>query len=938
MRKLTWWVGGTVVLVAFLGWLQFGRPAVAPRVYKIGWGLSPPFQVRGANGQPAGVAIDLVRTAAERRGIRLQWVYWAESSESALRSKKLDLWPFITITPERLQYFHISEPYLEAEYCLLVRADSPHVKEQDLAKATIGFANTHIDLWHLRNHFPEARPLPRQQRWQVMDDMCQQRSDAAFMDTFTGISTLLEKRGACSDQSLRWIATPDIRSRFGIGATFESRAAADALRWEIGAMAAEGKLAPILGQSGYISHQLESIAALLNARRNVQRLAEAAALFALLFFVAAWQSVRILRERNRTRRAERTLRETEQKLRLMATNMKEMVLAYDMDRRLIFANPAVETLTGYRTAELERAGFINWIHPDDRARMLSYWEGLFQGTAYENEEYRLVARDGRIKWASATWGPMRDAAGRQIGVQGSERDITERKLADEALRESERRFRGLLEHVQLPAAIFDLHANYVFVNDYALAITGWTRDEMIGHHSTEFLPAEEREQFVEFAESLRHTGEPSHWFSERQMLTKDGKWRWLQTNNVVLRDSEGRATAIASLGADVTEHRALQEQYLQSQKLESLGTLAGGVAHDFNNLLTVINGYSDIVLDSLGEQDAVRPKIDQIRKAGARAAELTQQLLAFSRRQISQPRPLDLNRMIDESAAMFRTLLGEDIELTIDLGESPGQVLADPGQMHRVFMNLLANARDAMPDGGRLAIQTMSAAISPGSLAEHPEVVPGPYILLVVRDTGTGIDEQTRVHLFEPFFTTKGPGKGTGLGLPTVYGIVKQSGGWIWVSSELSKGTTFTIYLPRIEAEAASVAEKPPAAAKGGNDQTVLVVEDQDAVRRLATAILKSAGYRVLSAADGSEALALEAQHQGPIDLALTDVVLPGMTGKQLADRLKVVRPEIKVLFTSGYPRDVIADRGVVDRDVAYLAKPYSPDELAAKVREVLGG
>jgi PAS domain S-box-containing protein len=938
MRKLTWWVGGTVVLVAFLGWLQFGRPTVAPRVYRIGWGLSPPFQVRGADGQPGGVAIDLVRTAARRRGIRLQWVYWAESSESALRSKKLDLWPIITITPERLRYFHISEPFLEAEYCLLVRADSPYVEEQDLAKATIGFANSHIDLWHLRNHLPDARPLPRQQRWQVMEDMCQQRSDAAFMDTFTGISTLLEKRGACGDQALRWIATPDIRSRFGIGATFESRAAADALRGEIGAMAAEGKLAPILGQSGYISHHVESIAALLNARRNVQRLAEAAVLFALLFFVASWQSARILRERNRTRRAERTLRETEQKLRLMATNMKEMVLAYDMDRRLIFANPAVETLTGYRTAELEQAGFINWIHPDDRARMLGYWEGLFQGTAYENEEYRLVARDGRTKWASATWGPMRDAAGRQIGVQGSERDITERKLADEALRESERRFRGLLEHVQLAAAIFDLHANYVFVNDYALAITGWTRDEMIGHHSTEFLPAEQREQFVEFAESLRQTGEPSHWFSERQMLTKDGKWRWLQINNVVLRDSEGRATAVASLGADVTEHRALQEQYLQSQKLESLGTLAGGVAHDFNNLLTVINGYSDIVLDSLGEQDAVRPKIDQIRKAGARAAELTQQLLAFSRRQISQPRPLDLNRMIDESAAMFRTLLGEDIELTIDLGESLGQVLADSGQIHRVFMNLLANARDAMPDGGKLAIRTMSVAISAGSLAEHPEVIPGPYVLLVVSDTGMGIDEQTRVHLFEPFFTTKGPGKGTGLGLPTVYGIVKQSGGWIWVSSEVSKGTTFTIYLPRIEAEAATAAEKPPAAAKGGNNQTVLVVEDQDAVRRLAASILKSAGYRVLSAADGSEALALEAQHHGPINLALTDVVLPGMTGKQLADRLKVVRPEIKVLFTSGYPRDVIADRGVVDRDVAYLAKPYSPEELAAKVREVLGG
>jgi CheY-like chemotaxis protein len=294
--------------------------------------------------------------------------------------------------------------------------------------------------------------------------------------------------------------------------------------------------------------------------------------------------------------------------------------------------------------------------------------------------------------------------------------------------------------------------------------------------------------------------------------------------------------------------------------------------------------------------------------------------------------------MIDESAAMFRALLGEDIELTIDLGESLGQVLADPGQMHRVFMNLLANARDAMPDGGKLAIQTMSVAISAGSVAEHPEVVPGPYVLLVVRDTGMGIDEQTRVHLFEPFFTTKGPGKGTGLGLPTVYGIVKQSGGWIWVPSEVSKGTTFQIYLPRIDAEGAAAEEKPPAAAKWGHDKTVLVVEDQDAVRGLAKAILKSLGYQVLSAADGNEALALEARHEGPIHLALTDVVLPGMTGKQLADRLKVLRPEIRVLFTSGYPRDVIAERGVVDRDVAYIAKPYSPQDLAAKVREVLGG
>ncbi|MFY9724437.1 MAG: PAS domain S-box protein [Bryobacteraceae bacterium] len=937
MRKLKWGIGGVVILVAFLGWLRFERTSVAPRVYEIGWSESPPFQMRGADGQPTGLAVDLVRTAASRRGIRLHWVHWTGSPDSALRGKTVDLWPLITVTPERLHYFHISEPYLEANYCLLVRAEGPYVKLQDLATATIGFANGAIDAWELEHHLPHAHSLAQPFRWQVMDDLCRQRSDAAFMDAFSGISILMEERKACGEQALRWISAPQIRSRLGIGSTFASRGVADALRDEIGGIAEEGKLAPILGQWGYMSQQLESIEELLDAKRHEQRLAAAAVLFAFLFVVACWQSVRIMRERNRTRHAEQALREAEQRLRLMANNMKEMVLAYDMDRNLIFANPAVETLTGYRTEELEKGGFVNWIHPDDQARMLPHWEKLFEGRAFVDEEYRLVTRDGRTKWASATWGPIRDEAGRQIGVQGSERNITDRKLADVALRESERRFRGLLEHVQLVAAIFDVSGNFAFVNDYALAITGWTREELMGRHVTKVLPPEERERVRQLAETLLRTGEPSHWFAETPILTKDGNRRRLQVNSVVLRDSAGRVTAVASLAADVTEHRALQEQYLQSQKLESLGTLAGGVAHDFNNLLTVINGYSDILLRTLDDEDPARPEIDEIRKAGARAAELTQQLLAFSRRQITQPRAMDLNRMIEDSGGMFRTLLGEDILVAVNLGKPLGRVLADPGQMHRVIMNLLANARDAMPAGGKLTIETMNADISAADLAEHPELTPGRCVLLIVRDTGVGMDEQTRVHLFEPFFTTKGPGKGTGLGLPTVYGIVKQSGGWIRACSEVGQGTTFEIYLPCIDTEPAAE-ERPAAAAESSNNETVLVVEDQDAVRRLTMSVLKSLGYRVLSAADGDEALGLEAMHEGSIDLVLTDVVLPGMTGKQLAERLKALRPATRVLYTSGYPRDVIADRGVVDRDVAYIAKPYSPKELAAKVREVLSG
>ncbi len=444
-------------------------------------------------------------------------------------------------------------------------------------------------------------------------------------------------------------------------------------------------------------------------------------------------------------------------------------------------------------------------------------------------------------------------------------------------------------------------------------------------------------------ESLALTGQPTHWTAEPGLLTKDGKMRHLQVNNVVLHDAAGKMTTVASLGIDVTEYRVLQEQYLQSQKLESLGTLAGGVAHDFNNLLTVINGYSNIVMRGLSEQDPVRPRIEQIRKAGKQAADLTQQLLAFSRRQITQPRPLDLNSLIEESGEMFRALLGEEIELTSEPGQPLGMVMADPGQMHRVLMNLLVNARDAMPNGGKVSIRTHTINVTSESRKENPDVTPGPTVVLVVSDTGTGMDEQTRGRLFEPFFTTKEPGKGTGLGLSTVYGIVKQSGGWIGVRTATGLGTSFSIHLPcivdaepEITARAIPLVPAPEDTAKLSSHVTVLVVEDQEQVRGFITAILDSLGYNILSAADGDTALAVASSHPGAIDLLLTDVILPGMNGKQLAEKLKLLRPEIAVLFTSGHPRNVIASSGVLDPDVAFIAKPYSPEELAAKLREVL--
>jgi PAS domain S-box-containing protein len=781
----------------------------------MGWTVSAPFQIRGDDGEGRGLAIDLVREAARRRGIKLQWVFCKESSESALRRKVVDLWPLITITPERLKSFHISEPYVEFEYCLLVRADAPYRKAGDLATATIGLANPSIDALQLHRGLPGARPLARPQLQSVMEDLCQQRVDAAFMDGYTAISVLLDQRG-CAGHPIRWIAVPQVRASLGVGSTFEKRGGADAIRDEIGVIAAEGKLASIVGQWGYLSGQhLEFMEAVVTARRREARLVAAAALFALLFVLTCWQTVRVTRERNRARRAERFLREAEQKIRLMANNLKEMVLAYDMNRKLIYANTSVETLTGYTVAALEKEGFVNWVHPDDQSRVIGRWESLFRGSSIQDEEYRLVTKDGRVKWVAATWGPILDEGGRQIGVQGSERDISERKLAEEALRES-------------------------------------------------------------------------------------------------------------------------QERYLQAQKLESIGQLAGGVAHDFNNLLTVINGYSEIVYRKLSKGDPLRPQIDEIRMAGARAADLTQQLLVFSRKQMIQPKPLDLNQVVAESEKMLRRLLGEDIELKTQLCPSPAWVMADLGQIHQVLMNLVVNARDAMPDGGELVLETADVEIDSSYVKEHPEARSGSFVLLAVTDNGTGMDEETSKHIFEPFFTTKGPSQGSGLGLATVYGIVKQSQGWIGFYTEPGKGTAFKIYLPRTDANIEIHPDAEAGRANLGGSETVLIVEDQGEVRSLATSILKACGYRVLDAADGAKALALVECHPEPIHLLLTDVVLPGMNGRELAERLRILLPAVKVLYTSGYTHDVIAHRGVLDRDVAYIAKPYTPDGLAAKVRDVL--
>jgi nitrogen-specific signal transduction histidine kinase len=398
---------------------------------------------------------------------------------------------------------------------------------------------------------------------------------------------------------------------------------------------------------------------------------------------------------------------------------------------------------------------------------------------------------------------------------------------------------------------------------------------------------------------------------------------------------DGEACILA-ITKDVTESKRLEQQMQGAQRMESIGRLAGGVAHDFNNMLGVIIGYSELLQERLPLTDPSRKNVDEIKRAAQRSATLTRQLLAFSRQQILDPRVLNLNSVLDNVSSMLRRMIGDDVQLVLLPEASLGSVKADPSQVEQILMNLAVNARDAMVGGGKLIIETANAELDETYLHTHPSAASGPYVLVSVSDTGHGISPKDMPHIFEPFFTTKGPGKGTGLGLSTVYGIVKQSGGYIWVYSEEGKGTTFKVYLPRIHGPAAQLEQPSAAAGVGGGTETILLVEDEESLRELTRSLLASGGYSVLEAADATIALAIALNHKGKIDLLLTDVVMPGMNGCELEQKLKASRPDLKTAYMSGYADEMIARHGVLSPGVDLLPKPFTRNSLFSKMRSVL--
>ncbi len=688
--KRTWLaLIGVAVVAGLVLAAIFVAPRVADRrVYRIGFEDEPPFHFPDAQGRPTGLAVEILNEAARRKGIRLEWSFRTESSEAALRSGTVDLWPIMTIREERRPYIHFTEPYRESEACLLVRADRPYRASNDLAGSDVWHSGLPITTTLLGAAMPHVRLRVLNNARGLVEKVCRGEAEAAYLDEFTVIDVLMN--GATCGVPLRAINMPTSRGALGIGATFEAADAADRLRDGISDMYEDGALTRLIAQWTYFTgRSMEQSSALLQAQRRERLMLLAVAGTGLLLLLATYLAWRTHQQSLRARRAE----------------------------------------------------------------------------------------------------------------------------------------------------------------------------------------------------------------AERARLT---------------------------------------DQLQQSQRLESIGRLAGGVAHDFNNLLTVINGYAELLQTDERATDDQRDLVAQIAEAGAQAANLTQQLLAFSRKQLIQPVPLDLNAIVQNIAPMLRRLVGEDITLSTTLDPGLATVMADTAQMHQVLLNLVVNSRDAMPKGGHLRLTTANVAVEEGSSAALAGARPGPHVRLSVSDTGVGIDRDVLSHIFEPFFTTKGKGEGTGLGLSMVYGVVQQSQGAITVTSEVGRGTTIEVFLPRAEDMPDVRREAEPRATRASGTETILLVEDQASVRHLAVSVLAPCGYQLLEAESGEAALDLADAHQGLIHLLLTDVVLPGMTGKELAERLLLRRPGLKVLYTSGYAEDVIAHRGMLEPGIHYLPKPYPPHVLSAAVRQAL--
>jgi two-component system cell cycle sensor histidine kinase/response regulator CckA len=632
-------------------------------------------------------------------------------------------------------------------------------------------------------------------------------------------------------------------------------------------------------------------------------------------------------------RMRRKLIRGEELFRLISENAADMIAVVDMDGKRVFNSFSYEKVLGYSLEELKKSSSFEQIHPEDRERVKQAAEEARRTGIGKPLEYRAQHKDGTWRVLESTASVIRNSKGNPENLVIVNRDVTDRRRSAEALRRSEASFRSVVEDAPYGIYRATLSGELVLVNS--------ALEKMLGYSSKEELLRTNLASRI-----YRHPNE--HEKLNQLLLQKDFKdvevdWKrrdgapiTVRCSGCPIKDESGAIAYVEVFAEDVTERRGLERQLRMAQKMEAVGRLSGGIAHDFNNLLGVIIGYSQVLKRTLGSQNAAFEYAEEIEKASQRAVSLTRQLLAFSRQQVLEPVVLNLNTLVADMEKMLPRLIGEDIALKLELDPALAQVKADPGQIEQVLLNLAVNARDAMPNGGKLLIHTANVDLDVAYTHDHPGSRAGSYVMLRVTDTGTGIDPEIQSQIFEPFFTTKERDKGTGLGLATVYGVVKQSGGYIAVDSEKGKGAAFSVFLPRLEQLTVQSSPLITAPMDTRGTETILLVEDAEPLRKLAAMFLKESGYSILTAADGQLALQVARQNPGPIHLLLTDVVMPGINGRVLAERLAPTQPGMKVLYMSGYTDSFIAGHGVLEPGTHLLHKPFTQEALTRKVRELL--
>ena len=633
-------------------------------------------------------------------------------------------------------------------------------------------------------------------------------------------------------------------------------------------------------------------------------------------------------------RTRRRLFEREELFQLIGENVADMIAVVDVEGNRLYNSPSYHKVLGYTADELKSSSSFDQIHPEDRNRVRDASVEAQRTGVSKPLEYRIRHKDGTWRVLESNASVIRSSGKEPERLVIVNRDITERKEAMESLRLTESGFRSMIEDA--PYGIFRAAI------DGTLLRANPALQRMLAYEEIdELIEANlDRDIFKNSAEfhGLRELLDSVNEFKdvEVELKRRDGKPITVRCSGRRTKSEHKNMPCFDVFAEDVTERRVLERQLRMAGKMEAIGRLSGGIAHDFNNLLGVIIGYSQVLKRRLDQESTLLEHAVEIEKAGQRAASLTRQLLAFSRQQVLTPAPLNLNDMVMDMAKMLPRLIGEDIAVSTDLCADLGMVKADQSQIEQVIMNLAVNARDAMPEGGKLRIETANVELDQAYAWQHAGAKPGSYVRLTVVDSGVGMDPATLAHIFEPFFTTKEVGKGTGLGLATVYGVVKQSGGYIWVESEPGHGASFQIFLPRVEKSDELSGPAAPLTEMVGGSETILLVEDSEPLRKLTQSFLKSHGFRVLVAQNGEEAIEVEDRHNGKIHLLLTDVIMPGMNGRVLSERLLPKQPGMRVLYISGYTDSFIAGHGVLEQGVALLHKPFTEDALIGKVREVL--